>query len=208
MTELTPATSDYQQTVPSGSAAEPCWLPLSRFGADQPRPGVRRWLLDEGSLTQRLTEQGRGPFRVIRLKQGWEVPRFSERLLLDLPQRQVAIIREVILQQGERDVVFARSVIPISSLRGRLAHLRRLQSKPLGAILFGAVGMRRSPFELARINGGSNYLPEQLRGGEIAAWGRRSRFEIYGHSVMVSEVFLEDFEPWPATIPAHRRPAS
>ena len=185
-------------------AAEPAWRPQQRFSAGQLSSAVRGWLLDDGSLTQRLTAQGRGPFRVVRLKQGWEVPLPSERTLLELPQRQVAIIREVILQQGERRVVFARSVIPISSLRGRLAHLRRLQNKPLGEILFGANGMRRSPFELARIHSGSSYLPDQLRHQQSTAWGRRSRFEVYGHNVMVSEVFLDEFEPWPALIPLHR----
>ena len=164
---------------------------------------MRRWLLDDGSLTGRLIEQGRGPFRVVRLKQAWEVPLPSERRLLELPHRQLAIIREVILQQGEHNVVFARSVLPISSLNGSLAHLRRLQNKPLGAILFRAAGMRRSPFELAPIEGDSSYLPPQLHQA-TPAWGRRSRFMIAERSVMVSEVFLRDFQPWPAVIPVHR----
>ncbi|PLW70937.1 chorismate--pyruvate lyase family protein [Pseudohalioglobus lutimaris] len=189
--------------LPPGPA-EPVWRPQQQFSARQLSPDVRRWLLDDGSLTERLTAQGRGPFRVIRLKQGWQVPLPSERALLDLPQRQVAIIREVILQQGQHDVVFARSVVPIASLRGRLAHLRRLENKPLGAILFGAAGMQRSPFELARISTDSSYLPDALQGRQTTAWGRRSRFEVYGHCVMVSEVFLDDFEPWPALIPLHR----
>lgn len=182
---------------------EPLWRPLNRIPNGELAPATRRWLLDDGSLTGRLIEQDRGTFRVRRLYQGWEVPLPSEQRLLNTPGRQVAIIREVALQQGERTVVFARSVLPIACLNGRLAHLRRLQNKPLGAILFRSAGMRRSPFELALLRGDSDYLPPALHQRE-AAWARRSRFHIEGHSVMVSEVFLEDFVPWPALLPVHR----
>ncbi len=162
---------------------EPGWRPLARISNGELPPDVRRWLLDDGSLTGRLIEQGRGRFRVSRLNQGWQVPLPSERRLLDIPERQVAIIREVALQQGARTVVFARSVLPISSLTGRLAHLRRLRNRPLGAILFSNAGMRRSPFELAQINGDNDYLPARLRQDE-PAWCRRSRFTLEGGSVM------------------------
>lgn len=182
---------------------EPRWQSVEQISSGNLPQAVRRWLLDDGSLTGRLIEQDRGPFRVRRLTQGWQVPLPSEQRLLDIPQRQVAIIREVALQQGPLTVVFARSVLPISSLTGRLAHLRRLRNRPLGAILFGNAGMRRSPFELARIAGDSDYLPEALRQAE-PAWCRRSRFSLAGGRVMVSEVFLRDFEPWPALLPVHR----
>ena len=46
-------------------------------------------------------------------------------------------------------------------------------------------------------------LPEDLRQQE-PAWSRRSRFEINHRSVMVSEVFLRDFRPWPGVLPVHR----
>ena len=38
----------------------------------------------------------------------------------------------------------------------------------------------------------------------MTAWGRRSRFTIGDKSLMVSEVFLQDFSPWPDTLPVHR----
>ena len=182
---------------------EPLWRPLKRVSNGELPTAARRWLLDDGSLTGRLIEQGRGRLQVRRLYQGWEVPLPSEQALLDIPHRQVAIVREVVLLQGPHTVVFARSVLPISSLTGSLAHLRRLRNKPLGAILFGNAGMRRSPFELTRLGGDSDYLPRALRQTEDA-WARRSRFTIEGRSVMVSEVFLRHFKPWPAVLPVHR----
>ncbi|MEZ5568463.1 MAG: chorismate lyase [Halioglobus sp.] len=66
-----------------------------------------------------------------------------------------------------------------------------------GAILFSDPAMRRSPFELTQMPGNSDYLHPQLR-QDAPAWGRRSRFDISGKALLVSEVFLEAFTPWPA----------
>lgn len=182
---------------------EPKWQSLSRYTNDVLPTASRLWLADDGSLTARLIALGRGPFRVHRLFQGWEVPLPSERLLLGIANREVALVREVALALGDDVVVFARSVFPHQSLSGHLAHLRRLQNKSLGAILFKHPRMHRCPFQLALIPGDSTYLPPQLHQAK-PAWGRRSRFDIDGKPIMVSEVFLESFEPWPALMAVHR----
>jgi chorismate--pyruvate lyase len=182
---------------------EPPWKPVHQFTAAKLPQQLRYWLLDDGSLTNHLIESSRGQFKVQRLYQGWQVPLASERALLELPQRSLALIREVTLMNNDQAVVFARSVFPQSFLRGRYNHLRRLQSRPLGAILFKHPHMHRSPFELANISGTSEYLPDALHQPK-PAWGRRSRFIIDGKSVMVSEVFLRAFKPWPKMAQVHR----
>jgi chorismate--pyruvate lyase len=182
---------------------EPRWRPIERFTSRELPPACRTWLSDDGSLTGRLIELNLGKFRVQRLYQGWQVPLPSERKILAQPPRQLALVREVILCLAEQPVVFARSVFPISSLTGSLAHLRRLQNTSLGAILFRHPGMRRSPFELAHMRGDSAYLPQSLRQDD-PAWGRRSRFAISGKGLLVSEVFLQGFTPWRGVLPIHR----
>ena len=113
--------------------------------------------------------------------QGWEVPLLSEQRLLDLPPRQLALVREVALLLDDSAVVFARSIFPITSLNGSLAHLRRLQNKSLGAFLFKHPGMHRYPFELSRMAGNSDYLPEDLRqpgarlGASLSFRGQREK---------------------------------
>ena len=182
---------------------EPVWQPVERFTAAGLPQQSRYWLLDDGSLTSRLIAASRGRFRVQRLYQGWQVPLRSERRLLGLQPRELALIREVALLNNGQSVVFARSVFPLSCLTGSLSHLRRLQNKPLGAILFRHPGMHRSPFELAHMPGDSEYLPATLHQA-VPAWGRRSRFTLEGKSLMVSEVFLQAFDPWPNSAPVHR----
>ncbi len=165
--------------------------------------GGRSWLLDDGSLTNRLVAQGGATFRVRRLAQHWRVPRRSEQRLLGVPDRQLALIREVCLEVSGEPVVFARSVFPIASVSGPLRHLRRLQNRSLGSILFKHPGMRRSPFELARLSGDSAYLPAALHQPR-AIWARRSRFDIVCNPLLVSEVFLAGFQPWSDQLPVHR----
>ena len=183
--------------------AEPHWRPEGLYDRETLPPSLRGWLTDNGSLTARLVASGQGEFSVKRLYQGWEVPLLSERRLLGLPPRQVALVREVALLLDDNAVVFARSIFPITSLNGSLAHLRRLQNKSLGAFLFKHPGMHRYPFELSHMPGNSHYLPEDLRQPGLA-WGRRCRFEINGKKLMVSEVFLKTFTPWRAAPSMHR----
>ncbi|NND66919.1 MAG: chorismate lyase [Halioglobus sp.] len=176
---------------------EPHWLPAGRFSSDELPGDVRPWVTDEGSLTDRLKALGRGEFRVRRLLQDWQMPLPSEQRLLGLPPGQLGLVREVALTLDDLPVVFARSVFPESSLTGSLAHLRTLENQSLGAILFSHPDMLRRPFELALMPGDSPYLPTDLQQAG-PAWGRRSRFEIDSKALMVSEVFLECFAPWPA----------
>ena len=182
---------------------EPRWRPEGHYTSVAMAPGLRSWLTDTGSLTARLIGSGQGDFKVRRLYQGWEVPLRSERRLLDLAPRQLSLVREVALLLDDRAVVFARSIFPIASLNGDLAHLRRLQNKSLGAFLFQHPSMRRHPFELAHMPGNSDYLPTDLR-QHAPLWGRRCRFEISGKKLMVSELFLEGFRPWQAAPSTHR----
>lgn len=183
--------------------AEPQWRPARHFSSIELSATIRAWLLDDGSLTGRIMASEVGRFGVRRLRQHWAVPRPSEQRLLDIPQRQRALVREVVLAVDERPLVFARSVFPVSSLTGELRHLRRLRNRALGAILFRFPNMHRTPFELARIPGDCHYLPGFLR-QEEPAWARRSCFEINDKRLMVSEVFLDAFTPWRALLPVHR----
>lgn len=192
-----------QQHIPRPISSEPRWRPTRQYTTATLPPACRHWLLDDSSLTLRLIALNLGAFKVQRLYQGWQRPLLTESALLDVPPQQNALVREVGLMLADKTVVFARSVFPASSLVGDLAHLRYLRNKSLGSILFSHPGMRRSPFELARMAGDCAYLPPQLQ-QELPAWGRRSRFVIGGRKLMVSEVFLQEFTPWASALPVHR----
>ena len=153
---------------------------------------AEHWLLDRGSLTQRLIKASNNRFSVSIVQQGWQRPRLSEAALLEIPQGQRAIIREVLLLCDGQPWVFARSVMPVQSLTGRLRRLRQFKNSSLGELLFRDPSMRRGPFQISQIDGDSGQLPARVRSPGLL-WGRRCRFELSGKPIMVSEIFLRDF---------------
>ncbi len=140
---------------------------------------VRQWLLDEGSLTSRLLAASQRSFRVEVLSQGVQAPSADESRALGLPVRSQALVREVALWVDDEVWVRARSVIPLSSLKGELGFLKRLQDSALGALLFKDPNLKRSAFEVS-----------EARIGSVCAVGRRSLFLLKGKPLLVAETFM------------------
>lgn len=155
-------------------------------------PALKPWLLDSGSLTAKLVALSGGDFQVQVLRQVHERASLSEQQALGIARRQLCLIREVVLQGQGQPWVFARSVLPLSSLNGQLRHLRKQGSRPLGAFLFTQPQLQRSAIALSLINSHHGYVPKNLLGKQ-SAWGRRSIFSIAQQPLLVSEVFLPDF---------------
>jgi len=156
-------------------------------------PQWRHWLLDRGSLTQRLTDLSNGNFNVQVVQQCWQRPRLSEAKKLGIKPSRLALVREVLLKGNEQPWVFARSLFPLSTVSGRLRHLRQLDNRPLGRLLFRHPGMRRTPFEFAllesqRIEAIAQIIPPRF------LWRRRSLFYIYNQPILVTEIFLPALE--------------
>lgn len=176
-------------------ALEPRWFPHQRVRQGWLPPQLRPWLLDTGSLTQRLIHCCHGQFRLEVLSQGWGYPQLNEARALALPLRRRALIRQVYLLCDETPWVFARTVIPERSLRGRQRRLKRLGNRPLGAVLFADPSMRRSPMELTRIDHGQRLFRRAVgKSGSPSTtiWGRRSLFRLGRSPLLVSEIFLPE----------------
>ena len=174
------------------------WQPMARIARHQrPSLALQDWLIDSGSLTARLIDASNGHFKVRILHQIIGVPRLDERRALEMKRPALALIREVILCGEDEPWVFARSLLPLTSLTGRLRHLRKQGSRPLGAFLFSQPQLLRSAIAVARISRDHAYLPADLA-GTAPLWGRRSIFRLQEKSVqtkplLVSEVFLPAF---------------
>jgi len=156
------------------------------------------WLLDTASLTRRLQGLCAGAFQVRVLSQVRGRPRRDEARALGMRRGALAIIRQVQLLCGTQPQVYARTVIPLSSLTGRVRRLARLGARPLGAMLFAERGMRRGEVELARIRDGEMLYADaagEPRPGASAIWGRRSVFRVAKKPLLVSEIFLPGFPP-------------
>lgn len=115
--------------------------------------------------------------------------------MLRLASRRVALIRQVLLSCGEVPWIFARSVLPFSTLRGRSRRIAHLGSKPLGDVLFALPGLVRQAVNIRPLNDDPamrGAFAELLHAEPAGAWLRRSLFILDNNSLLVSEVFLSD----------------
>jgi chorismate lyase len=167
---------------------------------------LRGWLLDRGSLTQRLIDASNDAFRVEVLNQRMALPLLSEARALGLPTHQRALVREVVLYGCDEPWVYARSIIPVKTLTGRLRSLRKLDNRPLGALLFNDRSMQRGDIEIACMNTATHLQPSLPKNIEGTVWGRRSVFTLDQKPLLVSEMFLPGFKPYnsPLTLHFHR----
>jgi chorismate--pyruvate lyase len=165
---------------------KPLSLPFEWLSANQLTLNdayLLNWLLDTGSLTERLQSMCR-QFRVQVLYHG--------RLTASSDY-----IREVVLWGDNQPWVYAHSVIPEAINNGELTGLG---NKPLGQIIFNDSRFERGKFEVCRLSAAQlaaqhNEVPKalfELNDLERSLYGRRSSFTFLSHSMSVAEVFLPD----------------
>lgn len=182
---------------PSGYHPEPVWIPTRRIRQGQVPENVLHWLLDRASLTQRIVGTCPGQFRVKVLSQHWTRPMSNEAQALGMNGGGHALVRQVQLLCDEVPWVYARTVIPRTTLTGRERRLAYLKSKSLGATLFADPSMRRSEVEVVRVTARDKLhviVAGQLEQVPAVIWGRRSVFTLHDKPLLVSELFLPVIE--------------
>lgn len=105
----------------------------------------------------------------------------------------LALVRDVELLCDQVPWVFARTLIPISSLKGAAQRLTQLGEKPLGAVLFSDPKVIRGTTQVARLQPrqplfetACNNLHEKPQN----LWGRRTLFYLEKRPLLVNEIFL------------------
>lgn len=143
-------------------------------------------------MTQRLIQAcGCRPFRVKLLGENFRYVSLDEAYALGVRSGTRVVVREVQLLCNEIPWIYARSLIPVTSLQGRLGRLKQQGNRSLGATLFADRTMRRGPLEIRCANAGE--LPGQTAATvnkNAPVWGRRSVFRLQGRPLLVSEYFL------------------
>ena len=169
------------------------WKALSDLDQKQVPDAWYDWLSDRGSLTARLIDASDNQFSVEVHRQYESVPNAAEAAALKITTNTPVFIRQVILCGKGKPWVFARSVLPLSTLIGRLTALRELDSQPLGALLFNDPSMTRAPVEVSYSYASALAVPDTVCDGDVFLWGRRSVFCLDQKPLLVSEMFLPDF---------------
>lgn len=184
---------------------EPLWQTVSHKHKNLPST-LKQWLFDPSSLTKKLIDYSAGQLRVEVINQRIRRARFSEYKALKLAHHKYVVVREVVLYGQEIPLVYARTIMPLSTLKGPLRRLYYLGNRPLGGALFADPSMRRGELEVAPI--GQNYLPNRTLNSfsknlnsshqPISSqhnpyhhcWGRRSLFFLKNKPLLVCEIFL------------------
>ena len=150
------------------------------------------WLIERGSLTLRLKNQFQG-FSVNPQRQLRKKCFIEDALVLNMPLRLNALIREVTLNNNNQALVFAHSVIPFNSLMGAWRNLGGLGNRSLGSALFANPLVTRTPITFKKL---ASHHPlyklavqHQLDPPKFL-WARRSVFKLKSAKILVTEVFL------------------
>lgn len=149
------------------------------------------WLLDSNSLTARLKSHCQR-FRVELLGQSIEACHQHE-TFANIKAGEKVLVREVLLYCDEKPQVFARSLLPLSSLTGAEQALANLGTQSLGQVLFNNPSLKRETIEVALFDLNSTVvkMAQQLNlVSQDELWGRRSVFVVENKPLMVAEVFL------------------
>ena len=173
------------------------WRDVSRITRRE-AGGAHPWLRLQGSLVDALAHHCNTPVQVRVVEEVRRRPRAWELAYGADSARLRALVREVVLEAADRQLVFAHSVLPLAALTGPLRRLRRLGSRPLGSFLFRHPHARRERLEAARIEPGS---PLHERASRAAGktlpplWARQSVYRVDGPPLRVVEVFLPELLP-------------
>lgn len=128
-------------------------------------------------------------------RQAWARPTPDEVRVLGLRVGLRALVREVHLFCDEQPCVFARTVIPRTTLQGKHRRLTRLGNRSLGAVLFADSTLQRSAPWVAVIGKRhAVFVAATARSVDKpkTLWGRRSLFYLSGKPLLLSELFLHD----------------
>ena len=164
------------------------WQHVSSFQLDDI---LADWLLDPNSLTERFKRHSQD-FRIEVL--GQRVESCSElEANRDIKAGESVLVREVLLYCDGTPHVFARSLLPLSSLTGEQQHLANIGNQSLGQVLFKNPDLERRNIEISLFKGPSD-LTKLIQSLNLPTqkllWGRRSLFYLQQKPLMVAEVFL------------------
>jgi chorismate lyase len=150
-------------------------------------------LRERGSLTRRLIALCRDRFTVRVDCSQWAAPLPAEARQIRARDRELALIREVTLFCDGVPAVYARSIIPRHTQRGRYHGLSQLGDRPLGELLFTDHRVRRGHTHYFCVREGHALYRgtrDRAPSPRPAFWGRASLFYIDDEPLLVTEIFL------------------
>tara|TARA_B100000282_G_scaffold241111_1_gene183952 strand:- start:9 stop:500 length:492 start_codon:yes stop_codon:yes gene_type:complete len=137
---------------------------------------ILSWLNEGGSITSRIRSFSN--FKLKLLKDGpGEVDIIEDDLIISNYEENN--IREVILLSNEEPLIYAKSIIPLETIKLGLNILGNLKENPLGDILFSNPEIKKKYMLFAR-----------FQSKEEIFYGRKGIYTVKGYPFSVCEIFL------------------
>ena len=137
---------------------------------------ILSWLNEAGSITSRIKSFSN--FKLKLLKDGpGEVDITEDDLIISNYEENN--IREVILLSNEEPLIYAKSIIPLETIKLGLNILGNLKENPLGDILFSNPEIKKKYMLFAR-----------FQSKEEIFYGRKGIYTVKGYPFSVCEIFL------------------
>ena len=170
------------------------WRSLSSILSCQVGHVLYDWIAEPRSMTVRLRKHAKRNMKIVVLDQSWSQPRAEERDVLGLSQHARIVAREVLLLCDGKPWMYARSIFPKSTLRGKGRCLHELGVRPLGEWMYKDPCLRRVDIQVTPLRAHhKNYQDAAMHVNKrlpSVLWSRRARFILASGSLLVTEVFL------------------
>ena len=141
---------------------------------------IKSWLLEKGPITERI--KSNGDFELELVKDKVDFVSDDEKSFLGSMGGKIKV-REVLLHENNKPKVWARSCIPLKTIKDGLSSLGELGNKPLGDILF-----EKDIFKKKKV------LYSSFRGESLKHyWGRKTKYLVNKLPFSVMEVFLIEY---------------
>ena len=137
---------------------------------------ILSWLNEAGSITSRIKSFSN--FKLKLLKDGpGEVDIIEDDLIISNYEENN--IREVILLSNEEPLIYAKSIIPLETIKLGLNILGNLKENPLGDILFSNPEIKKKYMLFAKFESNKRIF-----------YGRKGIYTVKGYPFSVCEIFL------------------
>ncbi len=137
---------------------------------------ILSWLNESGSITSRIKSFSNFRLKLLRDGPG-EVNAAEDDLIITNYKENN--IREVVLFSDEQPFIYAKSILPLETIRLGLDALGNLKENPLGDILFSNPEIKKKYMLFAKFESNKRIF-----------YGRKGIYTVKGYPFSVCEIFL------------------
>ena len=137
---------------------------------------ILSWLNESGSITSRIKSFSDFKLKLLRDGPG-EVDSADDDLIISNYKENN--IREVLLYSDEEPLIYAKSIIPLETIRLGLGVLGNLKENPLGDILFSNPEIKKEYMLFSKFESNKRIF-----------YGRKGIYTVKGFPFSVCEIFL------------------